>query len=851
VPHETPCAEAAAIGLLMEIPARLPPESTFIERQASNDGNSVFNFWQDVRYGFRGLSAQPMFTAIAVLTLALGVGSAAAIFSVIQNVLLDPAPYRDIDRVSYVQIHDVASRSPTGRFWFQLPEYLEYARQSTVFEDIIGGTGQDVLLRTDQGTEQFAGSLVTANTFAFLGVPPLVGRPIVASDADAGAPPVFVMSNRMWMTRYNSDPGVVGRTFVLNSIPTTCVGVMPPRFTKGGADVWMPIALERASDEMRNRYFSFQGKLKPDVTLDQVTAEMDVIARRVAQQYPNNYPKQFTVRAVSWLDTLVRDFRGTLYTLFAAVGVLLLIACSNVANMLLARGAARDKEIAIRVSMGATRWVLIRQLLIESLLLAAGGAVFGCLFGYAAIKGVAAILPQGTVPTEVIIRMNVPVLLFSLAVGILTALVFGLVPALQTVKRNLADPLKDTARGVVGGFRRGRLRSALVVAEVALSLVLLAGAGLLMRSFMRMQTTDLGFDPDNVFVARLVLPEEQYQAAAAKRQFFDNLIPRLQTLPGVVTATVSTDLPPYGGIGTEIEIPGKTHPEPWRASYHLVSEGYFPTVGRRLLRGRLLDATDVAHARKVAVINQTLVRRFFGTDDPIGRQIHIKHLETLRGDEAVPNAMFDIIGVVADAKNDGVVDPPEPEAFIPHGLTGAFWRAILVKTQGSPEAITNSVRREIWSVDRGVAMTFVGTLNGYLQQFTYAQPQFSVVLLGVFSAVGLALVALGVYSVIAYTVSRQTREIGVRMALGAGRRDVLRMVAAMGLRLIAVGAAIGLLFSFAATRVIANQLTGVSPHDPLTLAGVILLMTLVGLAACYFPAERASRVDPMVALRVE
>jgi predicted permease len=814
-------------------------------------GYPVHNLWHDVRYGFRGLIGQPTFTALVVFTLALGVGSAAAIFSVIQNVLLDPAPYRDIDRVTYVQIRDVTSRSPTGRFWFKLPEYLEYERQSTVFEDVIGGTGQDVLLRTNEGTEQFAGSLVTPNTFAFLGVPPLLGRPIVTSDGDPGAPPVFVMSHKMWVSRYRADSGVIGRTFVLNDQPFTCVGVMPPRFTKGGADLWMPIVLERADEEMRDRYFSFQGRLKPGIALEQVTAQMDVIARRVAQQYPENYPKQFTVQAVSWLDTLVRQFKTALYMLFAAVGVLLLIACGNIANMLLARGSTRDKEMAIRVSMGASRWLLIRQLLVESLLIAVGGAVLGCVFGYGAIRAVGSIVPQGTIPSEVVIRMNLPVLAFSLALGVLTAVVFGLVPALQTVKRNLADPLKYTGRGVVGGFRRGRLRSALVIAQVALSLVLLAGAGLLMRSFVRLQATDLGFNPNHVLVARLVLPVEQYKAAATKRQFFENLLPRLRALPGVVNVTTSTGLPPYGGIPTEIEVPGRTPGERWRGIYHLINEDYFATIGRTLVRGRELSGADIANERNVAVINQTFVKEYFGGDDPIGRQIHVKHLSTLSGDEAVATPIFEVIGVVADAKNVGPIEPPTPEAFVPYTITGAFFRAIFLRTQENPTALTNSVRREIWAVDRGVAMTFVGTLTGYLQQFSYAEPQFSVMLLGVFAGVGLLLVAIGVYSVIAYTVSRQTREIGVRMALGAGRREVLRMVAAMGLRLVAVGAAIGLVASFAATRVISNQLTGISPHDPLTLAGVIVVMGAVGLAACYFPARRAASVDPMVALRVE
>jgi predicted permease len=811
----------------------------------------LHNLLQDLRYAFRGLIAQPSFSALAILTLALGVGSTAAIFSVIQNVLLDPAPYKDIDRVTYVQIRDASSKAPGGRFWFQAPEYLEYRDQSTVFEDVIGGTGKDVLLKTSEGTEQFFGSLVTPNTFAFLGVAPLVGRPLVDSDGDAGAPPVFVMAHKMWVSRYNGDPGVVGRTFVLNGVATTCVGVMPPRFTKGGAELWMPIVLDRLDAEMKRTYFSFQGRLKPGVTLQQVSAEMDVIARRVAREYPDNYPKQFTVQAVSWLDTLVRDFKTTLYTLFAAVGVLLLIACGNVANMLLARASARDKEMAIRVSMGATQWLLIRLLLVESLLLAFGGAALGCLFGYASIKGVAAIVPQGTIPTEVVIRMNLPVLFFSLAVGMLTAIVFGLVPALQTARRNMIDPLKDAGRGVIGGFRRGRLRSGLIVAEVALSLVLLSGAGLLMRSFVRMQKIDLGFNPENVLNARLVLPAEQYKTAASKRQFFDNLLPRVHALPGVIAATVTTGLPPYGGIGSDIEIPGKTHSEPWRVMYHLTSERYFEVLRRPVVRGRPLSALDVANGQRVAVVSQGLVREYFGTDDPIGRQIQLKHLERLPGEEAVPNATFEIVGVVADAKNDGVVDPPRPEVFVPHSVSSAFFRAILVRTQGNPEAMTNSVRREIWAIDRGVAMTFVGTLTGYLAQFSYAEPQFSLVLLSVFASIGLLLVAVGVYSVVAYTVSRQTREIGVRMALGAGRTDILRMVAAMGLRLIAIGAAIGLIASFVVTRLIASQLTGVSPHDPLTLAGVIVLMGAVGIAACYFPAQRAADVDPMAALRVE
>src|SRR5688572_8210853 len=809
------------------------------------------NVWQDVRYGVRGLVARPGFTFIAILTLALGIGSAAAIFSVIQNVLLDPAPYADVDLIAYVQIRDASRSQQGGRTGFQVPEFLDYVEQSQVFEDVIGGSFEDALLTTKDGTLQFAAGLVTPNTFRFLGVPPQLGRGIVDSDVEPGAPPVFVMSHKMWVAQYSMDPGVVGRAFVLNGVPTTCVGVMPPRFTKQGADLWKPMKLDRADPAQQRRFIVFQAKLKRGVTFERATAEMDIVARRIATLYPDNYPPKFTVHVISWVDGLVRQFRTTLYTLFAAVGVLLLIACTNVANMLLARAAAREKEMAIRTSLGAGRWLLVRQLLIESIMLAVGGAALGCAFAYASVQGVKGLMPQGLFPTEADIRLNMPVLAFSPGVAMFTAIVFGLVPALQTVKKNMADPLKDSGRGVVGGFRRGKLRSALVVCEVALSLVLLAGAGLLIRNFVKLQTVDLGLDPNNILVARLPLPREQYKSAAAKQQFFEALLPRLHALPGVVAATETSTLPPYGGIGTDIDIPGKTHTERWEAIYQLCSDGYFRTLGLKILRGRTLSPAEVSAARKVAVINQAFANKYFPAENPIGRQIILKGMQKLPDGNAIEHPAFEVIGVIADARNRGIIEPAGPEAFIPYTVTGAFERGILVRTQGDPEALLSAVRHEIWAVDRGVAITLTGTLTGYLRQFSYAEPRFSLVLLSVFASVGLILVAIGVYSVIAYTVARQTREIGIRMALGAGRRDVLKMVSAMGLRLIAIGAVIGLVASVGATRLIAAQLTGVSPHDPLTLLGVVLLMGIVGFAACYFPAQKASRVDPLVALRTE
>jgi putative ABC transport system permease protein len=806
--------------------------------------------WQDLRYGLRGLRNGPGFAILAILTLALGIGAATTIFSVIQNVLLDPFPYADAGRVAMIQIHDVASARPGGRSAFPVPEFLEYQEQNHVFEEVIGGGGEDVLLNTSEGTEQFWGGYVTPNTFRFLGVPALVGRGLTPEDARPGAAPVFVMAHRMWLKQYNLDPGILGRVFVLSGVPTTLVGIMPARFTKLAVDLWRPVALDRADPAIRERYFMFQARLKPGVTWQQASADVDVIARRLAAQYPSRYPKQFTVNAVSWVDSLVGQFRTTLYTLAAAVGLLLLIACSNVANMLLARGAARSKEMAIRVSLGAGPARLIQQLLIESLLLAAGGAVLGCGFAFAGIKALVLLIPDGLIPREAVIRLNVPVLGFSLLLAMFTALMFGLVPAIQAARRDVVEPLKDSGKGVSGGFRGSRLRNGLVVAEVALSLMLLVGAGLLMRSFVELQRVDLGLNPDNILVARLPLPRGQYQTATAVHQFFRAVLARVRALPGVVAATETTTLPPYGGIGSEIDIPGKTHAERWEALVQFVSEGYFPTLGLRLLRGRVLSEAEVNDARKVAVVNQTLVNRYFPGEDPLGQRIKFNLLETLP-DGRVEDPVFEIVGVMSDAKNRGIQDPPMAEACVPYTVTGAFMRGILVRTHGAPEVLLNSVRREIWAVDRNVALTNTGALTGFLKQYSYAEPRFSLVLLGVFAAIGLLLVAIGVYSVIAYTISRQTHEIGIRMALGAGRSDVLRLIARMGLRLVALGVTIGLAASIAVTRVIAHQIWGVSPHDPLTIASVIVVMGMAAAAAGYVPARRALRVDPMLALRHE
>lgn len=805
-------------------------------------------FWQDLRYGFRALCKDRGFALLAMFALALGIGATTVIFSVLDNVLLEPFPYRNPDRLAMFFIHDSSRAEQDGRGDFSIAEYLDFKEQNHVFENVIANRNLDVLYTDKEGTQQFRGGETTADTFEFLGIQPLLGRAIVPDDARGDAPPVAVMSYRIWQKEFNGDSKIVGSLLTLNGKQVTLVGVMPPRFLFGGEDFWLPMTLDRGDTLPFHRVWLL-AMLKPGVSLKAAATDLDVVARRLSSVYRKDYPAKFNVKTMTLADQVVGQFRVMLFALMGAVSMLLLIACSNVANLLLARATAREKEIAIRASMGASRARLVLQLMIESFILAGIGCLTGCLFAYAGIKGVLAALPPDLIPAETVIRLNLRVLLFSVGVTLVTTLLCGLAPAFHSVRGELHHRLKDTGKGTQTGFRHGRFRSGLVVSQVALSIVLLVGAGLMMRSLFALQHVDLGLTADHILVARTPLPKGHYETAEQKRIFFRQVLQKIAALPGVVAATETSTLPPYGGIPSEVTVPGKTHAEAWHSIFQLCSEGYFPTLGIRLMRGRLLSEIDVESARHVIVVNQTLARNFFGSEDPIGKSIKFNLLDTIP--ESPKDTYFEIVGIVADVKNRGLQESPQPEAFMPYSVSGAFERGVLVRTAVEPLSMLQSVRSEIWSVDRGVALTLTGTLEGYIEQFSYSQPRFGLILFGVFASIGLVLVAIGVFSVMAYSVSLQTHEIGIRMALGAPQNTVLKMVFRKGLFIIAIGIVIGELASLGLTRVIKSQIWGVSSHDPVTFGAVLAVLVAVGLLAGLIPARRATQVDPLVALRYE
>ncbi len=791
---------------------------------------------RDLQYAVRTLVGAPGFTGVAVLTLALGIGSVTIIYSVIHNILLDPLPYPNSDRLVNLLVQDLATGRMRGVF--PADEFLDYQDGSSVFEDVVGTLGVGMVYTDRERAELLRAVWVTPNFFDFMGLEPLIGRVPMAEDVRPDAPPVAVLRHSAWVNYFGGASDIVGRTIVLNGEPRTIVGVMPPRFTWHAGEVWIPQKIDRGD---RTSVRNFQARVKPGVTPEQAEAELNLIAARRAPQHPKEYPDKFQIKVVNVIEFTVGGFSTVLYTILSAVALLLLIACCNVANMLLARATVREREMTVRAALGASRWRIVRQLLVESLLLSVAGAAAGSLLAYAGLDALVSVLPQGPLPGEVEIALDGAALAFSLGTAVLSALLFGIAPALYSARRDLVAGLKSGGKGVAGG--RGRLRNVLVAAEVALSLVLLLGAGLLMRTFISLARVDLGFDPARILVVPLAFAPGAYATPAEKHRFYEQALQRISALPGVVAASASSFFPPdFGPSRNEVEIPGRPRSDRSPAVVQSTTEDYFQTMGVRVVRGSSLPTLAVGDVPRTAVVNRTLAIRYFNGEDALGK--HITLSSTGVGDR-----LLEIVGVVEDVKNQGITAAPVPHVYLPGVTTAGGSPLILVRTTTDPLALLNAVRGEIALLDPHVALRQPGSLQDIVQRVAFDQPRFSLIVLAIFAITGTLLVAVGVFSVMAYTVSQMTKEIAVRVALGASQWHAMGAVLKVGVPLLATGAAAGLLANLVTSRLIANQLWHTSPNDPLTLAVATGVIAVVALAACYIPARRAMSIDPMVALR--
>ena len=826
------------------------------------------NLLRDFRYAFRTLRKSPGFTAVAILTLALGIGASTIVFSVVYNVFFHALPYKNFDRSVVICRQTFETANPrTLPSWFSPAEIRAFRERNQVFEDMIAYTFSRPTYNDGKSIRYFPGGAeVTTNAFDYLGVQPLLGRTFSEEDGKPEGSPVFVMNYQLWQRQFGGDPKILGKTFILNGKPTTLIGIMPQQFNAFawginvfGENFWRPITRDR----LASGSFQLMGRLKPGVSVETARRDLDAIAHRMHKPNPGRFfPEQtfpedkFAIVPETLLDSLIGDFKKTLYALLAAVFFLLLIAGSNVANLLLARATAREREIAMRATLGATRSRLIRQLLVESLVLAVAACGTGCGLAFLGLKSVVALIPAGVLPDETVICMNAPVLFLSLGVTILMTILCGVAPALHVARSDLQPRLNGGSKGVGGSFRHGKFRAGLVVSEVALSITLLISAGLLMRSFLALTRVDLGFDAKNVLYFELNLPPAYNTdvpgSLEKKNVLTRQLLDRLQTLPGVLSAAEFNEPPPLKYESSDTIIPGKPHTERWDTRFDLCSEGYFRTMGLPLIRGRFFSADDVTAARDVMVVNETFSRKYFPNEDPLGHKVKLQYLDSSFLD-GPHDTYFEIIGIVRDYRTRGYESPSWqtfPEAFAPYSVAGYHWRTFMARTAVDPKSLLANMSREVRALDPGVQIATSGTLEGALQKF-YSGPKFEFVTLAAFSAAGVALVAIGIFSVMAYTVSLQTHEIGVRMALGAQQTNILRVVLLNGFRLVAAGVLVGLLVSAGLTRFLASQIPEVSVTDPWTFAAVVAIVVSVGLCACLLPAHRATQVDPLVALRYE
>jgi putative ABC transport system permease protein len=813
---------------------------------------------QDLRYAVRMLLKHRGFSAVAILTLALGIGANAAIFTVLDGVMLRPLPYPDIDRL-LVFIEQTRSGQPMSVSW---PDFEDYRDQNTVFEHIGVYRGAAVNLTGSGDPDRLNGSLASSGVFKAMGIAPLAGRIFSMAEDQAGTDRVAIISERLWRSHFNADAGIVGRALMLNGQPHTVVGIMPisMRFPSRLTDVWLPLGLFVRTFPPRGAHPGLQGvaKTKPGVTVGQAIADMDTVARRIEQQYPDS-STNLAVRITPYYEQVVQNVRPALLVLVAAVAFVLLIGCANLANLMLAKSEARQREIAIRAALGAARSRIVQQLLAESLVLAAVGGALGALLASWAVKAFVASQPT-TVPRLDQLTVDGRVLSFVAAISIATGVLFGLVPALRASAPDLAASLKESIRGSASAAAR-RFRSALVIAEVALALVLLIGAGLMIRSFGRLMSVDPGFNPERVITIRLTLPDAKYPDRARWTAFHQELLRRVRALPAIDAAGINSAVPLEGGgfdgpvMAEGGELPNRSRPGT-QTLFQTSSPEYFRAMGIQVLKGRVFTDRDTADAAAVAVVDESLAQRLFPNADPIGKRIAFE----FSGDHGAANMQpvwRDVVGVVRHVRHYGMAsEPPFVQVYTPYLQLPTYFQqrrpsmALVVRTTLEPQALAATLRREVAAIDRDIPVYGVQTMATYLAQNT-EQPRLNVMLLTGFGTLALLLSVIGVYGVLSYSVSQRTQEIGIRMALGATRRDVLTLIVGHGMLLTTVGIAIGLAASYVVTKSMTAMLFQVSPHDPATFAAIAALLTVVALGASALPGLRATRVSPTEALRYE
>jgi len=813
---------------------------------------------QDFRYAVRILLKSPGFTVVAILTLALGIGANAAIFSVVNGVLLRSMPYGDPNRLVIIW-NDYGNQGQSLPA-VSAPDFQDYRDRSHLaeFAAASAGGGGTIIFDEQGGGRpvQFDLAAVTTNFFSLFEVQPELGRTFSQQEGALNGPNVFMMSHRLWQSRFHSDPHLIGKAISVNGRPATLVGVLPAQFqlllpaealAVKDSDLWVPQRIPYRDLPRNLTFLTVFGRLKPGTSLAQAQAEMDGIAEQLRREVEVHKESGMRIRVVPLQYDVVKHVRATLWTLLGAVGFVLLIACGNVANLLLARATGRQREIAVRAALGASRGRIVRQILTESLLLAALGGGAGLLLASWGVSFLLALHPAG-LPRLGDIHIDGRVLAFSLAACLLTALLFGLAPALQGARANLSGTLKEGGRGLsdAGGQE---VRRFLVVSEFALSLVLLMGAGLLIRSFVALQRVNPGYDAHNIVTFRLTTPGNRYPNNDDRARFAKELDHRLAALPGVRSAGAVTHLP-LTGSGPQMPYAYNAETsQKWEslsADYRPVTPGYLPTVGARLIAGRFFDDSDDSKHPLVAIVDDSLARRAWPGENVIGKKLEIELLTQ----QSNPRVFAIVTGVVENLRIHDLTRTVREQIYVPYAQEPFGTIGFTVRASGDPGGVLKQVEQQVRALDPGIAVRDLKLMDAYIGD-ARAPMRFNLILIGIFGGVALTLASIGLYGVMAYSVTQRSHELGIRMALGAAPRDVLRLVLAQGTRLIFVGAAAGLVASLGMTQLISSLLFGVSATDPLTFASVVLLLGVVALAACYIPARRASRVDPMAALRYE